>query len=64
MSGVALLPDPEREDSRALRRVEDVNHDTPHETTDQLRWCDDCQMNVEPSEGERLTCPSCGGDLG
>ena len=40
-----------------------MTHDTPHETTDQLRWCENCRMNVEPSEGERPECPSCGGDL-
>ena len=43
-----------------------MTHDTPHETTDQLRWCENCRINVEaePIEGERLECPSCGGNLG
>ena len=41
-----------------------MTHDTPHDTTDDLRWCENCQLNVEPTSGDTgPACPSCGTDF-
>ncbi|MFC7115352.1 hypothetical protein ACFQH2_10905 [Natronoarchaeum sp. GCM10025703] len=41
-----------------------MTHDTPHDTSEQLRWCENCRLNVVPSTSESgPECPSCGTDL-
>jgi predicted RNA-binding Zn-ribbon protein involved in translation (DUF1610 family) len=41
-----------------------MTHDTPGENHDRLRWCEHCQIAVEPVAGDSgPECPACGGDL-
>jgi predicted RNA-binding Zn-ribbon protein involved in translation (DUF1610 family) len=36
-----------------------MTHNTPHDKD--LRWCEHCQLSVEPSPGDAgPECPSCG----
>lgn len=42
-----------------------MTHDTPDGTDTVRRWCENCQISVEPATGDSgPECPSCGGDLG
>ncbi|QSG06743.1 hypothetical protein HSR121_2422 [Halapricum desulfuricans] len=41
-----------------------MTHDTPGDTGDDLRWCERCQLAVEPVEGDSgPECPACGAKL-
>lgn len=41
-----------------------MTHDTPGEDSDGRRWCDHCQISVDPVTGESgPECPSCGREL-
>jgi len=41
-----------------------MTHDTPGETDEQRRWCEGCQLAVEPVEAESgPECPACGREL-
>ena len=42
-----------------------MTHDTPGEDADDLRWCEHCQLSVEPVNGDSSPeCPACGASLG
>jgi predicted RNA-binding Zn-ribbon protein involved in translation (DUF1610 family) len=42
-----------------------MTHDTPGESGEDRRWCEQCELSVEPVvAADRLACPSCGADLG
>jgi predicted RNA-binding Zn-ribbon protein involved in translation (DUF1610 family) len=41
-----------------------VTHDTPGESSDDLRWCEQCELTVDPAvTDDGLACPACGAVL-
>lgn len=41
-----------------------MTYDTPHGNSEKRRWCENCQLSVEPTMADSgPECPACGGDL-
>ncbi len=41
-----------------------MTHDTPGDDEAERRWCDRCQLAVEPQpDAETPECPACGSEL-